>query len=374
MNGEDLVDAVGSLINISEPDTNTNPSSTEILGWLNQAQDMIARNVPADDLQSLWDVISGTRDLGSDILRVISVTIDGDYSASWVPQGSFGHLRNKAEADSDKAIWAYSPRQEIVDQYWDTGMGSTLSFGAVDSGLGQCFEVAEDATLSRIRLRIRVNGTPADGSSMIMRIYTMSGTWGSTGVPSSTLCATAELPLTAIPVDGAWHERWFEFPGVNRFNLLASQQYYTWAVTPNHAFGTTVTLAIDSSSPTHGGNCFYKTAGVWAADASWDFGFDVVGVTSSGTDDQEISIDVAPTSTSDAYEVVVLRRPESFTDADTRPTMSVPDIYDQVLILYAVAMAKIKDEEMPDAQYLLQVVGSVLGRGNLPDDALRQGG
>lgn len=193
MNGDALVDAVGALVNIAAPDLDSDPSSTDILTWLNMAQDMIVRNVPAEDVQRLWDT-AVVKDIAG-CVRVISVTVDGT-PCRWVKLPELEQLSAAVTADEDKAVWSYC-----------TGI------------------------------------TP-----------------------------------------------------------------------PN------------------------------------------------------ISIKTVPTGTTPS--VVYVAEPVYLTDEGSRDVATVPVIYDQILILYAVAMAKIKDEEMPDAQYLLQVVGSLLGRAGLPDEAI----
>jgi len=199
MDGDALVDAVGAILNIGDPNADTVPTSDDIVLWLNLAQGMIARNVPADDLQPLFDTVTA-KDLGTGVLRVISVDIDAGVPAKWVPHDEFLRMSAVATADTDKAVWSY--------------------------------------------------------------------------IKSIT---AGQLAIATVPTGSAW-------------------------------------------------------------------------------------------------SVVVMKEPVDLDDTAARDDVTVPAIYDQTLILYAVAMAKIQDEEMPDAQYLLQVLGSVLGRGNLPDEALRQKG
>ena len=52
------------------------------------------------------------------------------------------------------------------------------------------------------------------------------------------------------------------------------------------------------------------------------------------------------------------------TDSESNGTLNSG--YDDVLILYATAMSKVQDEEMADAQYLLQVAGVTMGRTGNP--------
>lgn len=74
----------------------------------------------------------------------------------------------------------------------------------------------------------------------------------------------------------------------------------------------------------------------------------------------------------DTDETVILRyirhpadiSSSSGTGSTAKHTLS--EAYDDVLVLFATALAKIQDEEMADAQYLLQVSGIISGRTGSP--------
>ena len=198
MNGDELVDAVGAILNIGDPGASTTPTSDTIVDWLNMAQSLIARNAPEADLQTLMAIVIGTYSAGvtlTDGVRCVSATINSE-PATYVPPHAFEH--------------------------WDVGQDKS----------------------------------------------------------------------------------------------------------------------------------------------GWSYGYN--------TTDDDPNIYFKP-SVSAAYSIAYIKRPAALTDASSRAVHTVDVIYDQVLVLYAVAMAKIQDEEMPDAQYLLQLVGATLGRSGLPDSALAQG-
>lgn len=198
MNGDALVDAVGAILNIGDPDTDSTPTSADIVIWLNQAQDMIARNAPEADLQTLVSSDAGTYSEPVALtngLRATSVRID-TAKCTYASPADFSAMTAAVAEDIQKSVWTYAP-----------------------------------------------NDSADDPKVMLLQ-------------------------------------------------------------------------------------------------------------------------------TSGTYNIMYIKRPASLTDAASRAVCTVDVIYDQILILYAVAMAKIQDEEMADAQYLFQLIGSMLGRSGLPDEAL----
>lgn len=378
MNGDELVKAVGSVLNIGVPDSNTTPTDTDIVDWLNFAQDMIARNVPADDLQTLFDTVDGSLGLPKNALRVVAVTIDDQYYAKWVPHYEYLRLKATIDEDPDKAVWAYGPTElsnvpTTVDEYTGTA-DDVIEIGNISSGLktGACqsFQSTNEELLDTVTVSMKKTGDFALSLAPLQcYIYDLDGTYGGGDDIPLGLMPIASAYTLVNALDTNFSDITFQFAGSNQITLEAGTSYVVAVVVPTLDDTHWVEVETDASSPTHTGNAGYLD-GPWTALPDEDMIFEVTGLEYVWDEPQALSIVTYPVSATDNYEVVTLTKPMLFDNTATRFTRTVPVIYDQVLVLSAVAMARMQDEEMQDTQYLFMLLGTMLGRGTLPDEAV----
>lgn len=142
--------------------------------------------------------------------------------------------------------------------------------------MGQSFQVQNDATLDSLIIDIKKVGTIS--GSFQFEIYAISGTYGSTSIPTGSVLATSDSVSTA-GITTSYVTTTINFSGANRIAMTAGQQYalvcnYSATAYPN-------SLLFKNKTPSfHGGNQSYKAAGVWYSLAAYDVVFDLEGVAS----------------------------------------------------------------------------------------------
>lgn len=143
--------------------------------------------------------------------------------------------------------------------------------------MGQSFQVQNSCTLDSLIIDMKTNGSPS--GSFQFEIYAITGTYGSTSVPTGSVLATSNT-ITVGSLTSSYATYTVNFSGANRIAVTAGQQYalvcnYSATSFPNSIY-------LKNKTPSfHGGNQSYKSAGVWAALATYDVVFDLEGVLST---------------------------------------------------------------------------------------------
>lgn len=139
--------------------------------------------------------------------------------------------------------------------------------------MGQTFQVQNSCTLNSLIIDMKTNGTPS-GSFQFL-IYAITGTYGSTSVPTGSILATSNTVLvSSLTATYATYTTYFT--GVNAVAMTAGQQYaivcnYNTTAYPNAIFFKNKTPSF------HPGNMAYFAASAWNALGTYDIIFDLEG-------------------------------------------------------------------------------------------------
>lgn len=144
--------------------------------------------------------------------------------------------------------------------------------------MGQSFQVQNSCTLDSLIIDMHTNGTPS--GSFQFEIYAISGTYGSTSIPTGSALATSDT-FAVSSLTGSYATYTINFSGANRIAVTSGQQYALVCNYANTAFPNAIFFKNKTPS-FHGGNMSYKTAGTWNALSTYDAIFDLQGVTASG--------------------------------------------------------------------------------------------
>lgn len=144
---------------------------------------------------------------------------------------------------------------------------------------GQSFQVQNSCTLDSLIIDIKTTGSPS--GSFQFEIYAISGTYGSTSIPTGAVLATSDS-VSVASLSGTYTTQTIGFSGANRIAMTAGQQYALVCNYANTAFPNA--LLLKNKTPSfHGGNQSYKSAGTWNALGSYDCVFDLEGVSSASS-------------------------------------------------------------------------------------------
>ncbi len=137
---------------------------------------------------------------------------------------------------------------------------------------GQTFEVVNTSKLKNITLDFKTNGTPS--GSFTVKIYALTGTYGSSAVPTGSVLATSDT-VNVSSLSGTYGSYTINFSGANQITMTAGQRYafaidYTNTTWPN-------ALLTHVKTPSfYGGNAVYYSAG-WNSLSGYDTVFDIQG-------------------------------------------------------------------------------------------------
>jgi len=162
---------------------------------------------------------------------------------------------------------------EIVDSYTEatsTGDGIMSSSVSWMQGLGQSFTAIETfTTLDSARWYLKNVGAPS--GSMYAKVYTHSGVFGTSSIPSGAALAVSDAyEASTVPTSYTWIT--FSFTGANRITLTPGAKY---VLTVEYSGANYIYCSYDYTTPTHSGNSCYLQ-GSWGED-SGDLPFTVYG-------------------------------------------------------------------------------------------------
>jgi hypothetical protein len=145
--------------------------------------------------------------------------------------------------------------------------------GINNCGNAQCFTGKAGYKIKTAKFYLWKTGSP--NANMQAVLYSISGTYGSTGVPNTQLAVSDSVAMSTV---GAGGYITFAFSGVNQVTLTTN--YYAIAVICSDAVtvdtSNYVGVGGDSSSPSHSGNFAGYVSG-WSASATRDLLFYVYG-------------------------------------------------------------------------------------------------
>jgi hypothetical protein len=186
----------------------------------------------------------------------------GSYTSSGLdfighPAGGFPkwHIENSSNATS-------------TDSYPDTNQDATQALGnGTILGVGQSI-TGDGGVLSRVRLHLSKTGTPTGNA--VAKIYTHSGTFGTSSVPTGDPLATSEnLDVSDLTTTLTLTDLEFK----DEFTLVNTTKYVVALEYSGGDGSNYVNLGVDTSSPTHGGNLATLTGTTWSAASGTDLIF-----------------------------------------------------------------------------------------------------
>jgi len=147
---------------------------------------------------------------------------------------------------------------------------------AAKSALGQTVNVSETATLSSATFYLKKASTPT--GNLAVHIYAMTGTLGSSGLPTGSSLATSDA-IASSTLTTSNQLINFTFSGANKIVMNANQTYAVALQADSATFSGTayVWVGSDITSPTHQGNYFYYASGAWSGSGGSDMVFYLYG-------------------------------------------------------------------------------------------------
>jgi hypothetical protein len=112
-------------------------------------------------------------------------------------------------------------------------------------------------------------GSPT--GNMYAKLYAITGTHGTDAKPTGSALATSKPVDVSTVSTSVWETITFEFE--DEYTLAATNYCIAFEYTGGDG-SNNIRVGSDSSSPTHGGNHSYVTAGSWVATSTWDTIFD----------------------------------------------------------------------------------------------------
>ena len=193
----------------------------------------------------------------------------------------------------------YGDSSVIIDSYSDYDAHVTMSkmhpsATASESATGQTFTVPSDYyyNITSVKFYMQKRGSPT-GSAHVY-LYTMTGTYGVSGVPTGSPLATVTVDISTIPTNLEWVT--FSFNASNQYSLQPNGTYAIAWVNPTSGTvdGTNCAfVGIKWNNPAHSGNYFEYQYNNWVPnciDHSVDLAFYVYGVITGPVVYRELTI------------------------------------------------------------------------------------
>jgi hypothetical protein len=195
----------------------------------------------------------------------------------------------------------------LVDSYSEGNAGDNTS-----SIVGQSF-TGNGGVLNSAKFYMEKDGSPT--GNLYAKIYSHSGTFGTTGIPSSLLATSDAVDVSTVSDTPALQT--FAFTGANKITLTNGTKYVV--VIENIYNFPNYSLAYrDGSSPTHNGNFSYYSGG-WNYDAALDLIFYVYSDDVTTTTSLTSTSTTSTSLTTQAPTVMRVSKPEKDVLTSTSP-------------------------------------------------------
>lgn len=162
----------------------------------------------------------------------------------------------------------------LIDSYSETNQDGTVEiYNGFITAYAQGFTGAS-YNLDSCKFYLKKNGSPTGNA--VAKLYTHTGTFGSTGTPTGAALATSDN-FNVATLTTSYQLITFTFSGVNRYSLVAATKYCIALEFSGGDGSNVVHSGVDNSSPSHGGNDAYYFGGSWTPQAGQDLCFYVYG-------------------------------------------------------------------------------------------------
>lgn len=167
-----------------------------------------------------------------------------------------------------------------IDSYSETNQSqnATSIYSGDITQIGQAFANTYQSVISSAKFYLKTTGTPT--GTMTAKLYALTGTFGTTAVPTGSALATSDL-VNVNTLTSSYALITFNFS--TPFTMDANTNYgiVLDASAVSGSVSAYVIAGMDNTSPTHTGNRFTQTSGVYTADSARDFCFYVSGIYNS---------------------------------------------------------------------------------------------
>lgn len=164
-----------------------------------------------------------------------------------------------------------------IDSYSESNYSNAIGLGNSFYFRGQVFYASANYTLTSASFYMQKNGSPT--SNVYARIYAITGTPGSTAVPTGSVLATSDA-VDASTISASLALNTFTFSGANQIALSSGTWYCITLYYPVVDAINELTVCCDDSDVSHSGN-FIDDDGAqgtaWRALDSYDLCFYVYG-------------------------------------------------------------------------------------------------
>ncbi len=184
-------------------------------------------------------------------------------------------LANNDILAGQMVLVAYNEVTNTIDTYNESNADGTYALSNTRWGLGQGF-TGNGSKLTTVKFQLTKTLSPT--GNMVAKIYTFSGSMGTTAIPSGAALATsANYDVSTVP--GSPTIITFTFSGANQILLASATDYFVTVECTTNDNTNTIDVSYDASSPSHAKNgAQMNSSSVWSAEANKDFPFYVNGL------------------------------------------------------------------------------------------------
>lgn len=133
-----------------------------------------------------------------------------------------------------------------------------------DSVIGQTFTPDETGLLTSCKFYLRKKGAPSPEATFEARLYAMTGTFGTNGLPTGSILATSDSKTMEDDLFTSFQLIEFTFDGT--YEIVTGSYYCICVVTTEErVLGLTncMEIGVDTSSFDHAGNSFSYYSSAW---------------------------------------------------------------------------------------------------------------
>ncbi len=166
----------------------------------------------------------------------------------------------------------------LVDNYSENNQDSTGSLINADK-LAQSF-TSTGGTLQTVKFYLKKSGSPTGNATA--KLYTHSGTFGSSGVPTGAALATSDN-FDVATLTGSFQLITFTFTGAQQYSMTNGTNYVVSYEPPNNSIGNTSDIGFNVGQINiHAGNKSLFTGGSWSAQSDQDTPFYLYSTINNG--------------------------------------------------------------------------------------------
>jgi len=153
--------------------------------------------------------------------------------------------------------------QTLIDSYSESNQSTAFTLSSVVTAkeVGQVFTNTNAATLGSCKFYVKKTGAPTGYAYAY--IYAITGTYGSTAVPTGSALATSDA-FDVSTLSTSYSLGTFTFSGANQISLSASTYYAISCRYESGDFSNNIQVGSDNTSSTHSGNFIRNNSGTWA--------------------------------------------------------------------------------------------------------------